>query len=149
MYKPQTSMHIQSNHDLFCLPILFLRVCSVQPLSRPQAHTNLDICPFFHQRILTFFLSLPKNICCGYSLEVPQIVFMKKYLSRYPVIYSKYKRAKMALYRSPAYQTSFESNGLLVKEKFNEIFNQNAFSYFWSTSHLNTYMKFRVNWPCS
>ena len=35
------------------------------------------------------------------------------------VVTIKNKRAKMALYRSPDYQTSFEPIGLLVQEKFN------------------------------
>ena len=52
------------------------------------------------------------------------------------------------MYRSPDYQTSFESIDLPVPEKnFNMDFlrwrsswisNQNNFSYFWSTSQLDT-----------
>ena len=47
----------------------------------------MDIAPdkalFFKQKVLTVFLILIKNICCGYSLEVPQwvpttYVFMEK-----------------------------------------------------------------------
>ena len=50
----------------------------------------------------------------------------------------------------------FESNGLLVPEKFNIDFqddghlgdsNQNNFSYFWSTSHLDTLNIVCVNCP--
>ena len=69
------------------------------------------------------------------------------------------KRAKMALYLSPDYQTSFESIGLSFQEKnfqyrfsrwwlwwHSWISNQNDFKYFWSTNHLDT-AKFWVNWP--
>ena len=48
----------------------------------------------------------------------------------------------MDLYRSPYYQTSFESIGLSVQEKFNIDFqdkgHQNDFSIFWSTGQLDT-----------
>ena len=47
----------------------------------------------------------------------------------------------MAVYLSPDYQTSSESTGLSVQEKFNidfPAFNQNDFNYFWLTGHLDT-----------
>ena len=31
---------------------------------------------FFSSEVLIFFLFLHKNICCGYSLEVPQHMFL-------------------------------------------------------------------------
>ena len=52
-------------------------------------------------------------------------------------------RVNVALCRSPDYQTSFESIGLLVQYRFSRmrpsrISNQNDFSYFWFTCHLDT-----------
>ena len=44
----------------------------------------------------------------------------------YKMVTIKNKRAKMALYRSPDYQTSFESIGLLVQEKFNIDFQEGS-----------------------
>ena len=57
---------------------------------------------------------------------------------RYPSTFEPYKRAKMALYHSPNYQTCLESVSLSVQEKFNIDFqdgspwisNQNNYSYF-------------------
>ena len=76
-----------------------------------------------------------------------------------PVIFLN-KRAKIALYRSPDYQSRFESVGLLVQEKeFNIGFQDGehlgfpirtslAIFYLQVTSILR--LKFRVNWPfCS
>ena len=40
-------------------------------------------------------------------------------ISMFVVTQQSYKRAKMALHHSPDYQTSFESTGLSVQEKFN------------------------------
>ena len=57
------------------------------------------------------------------------------------------KMAKMALYNSPDYHKSFESNGLSLQEKkFNIDFPNSShlgfpvevFCYFWYTSHLYT-----------
>ena len=63
----------------------------------------------------------------------------------------------MALYRSPAYQTSFESTGLSVQEKkFNIVFQDDGHLGFPIRTVLATFdlqvtlvlqMKFRVNWP--
>ena len=35
-------------------------------------HIALDKALFFNQKVAIFFLFLDKNICCGYSLEVPR-----------------------------------------------------------------------------
>ena len=64
------------------------------------------------------------------------------------------KRTKMAVYRSPDYQTSLSQLAFWFKEvhywfsrwRPSWIFNQNDFSYFWSTSHLNTSNDVLVNW---
>ena len=63
----------------------------------------------------------------------------------------------MALYRSPDYQTSFESVGLSVQEKkFNIDFQDNSHLVFATGMILAAFdlqvtlilpMKFRVNWP--
>ena len=69
-----------------------------------------------------------------------------------------YKRAKMALYRSPNYQAGLESTGLSVQEKVKYrlsrwqpwrtswISNQNDFIYFLQVTSILP-RKFRVSWP--
>ena len=66
------------------------------------------------------------------------------------------KMAKMALYRSPDYKTSFESVGLSDQEKFNIDFQDGGHLGFPIRMILATFdlqvtfifpMKFRVNWP--
>ena len=62
----------------------------------------------------------------------------------------------MALYRSPDYQTNFESFGLLVQEKFNIDFQNGGHVGFQTRTDLTIFdlqvtqilpTKFRVNWP--
>ena len=62
----------------------------------------------------------------------------------------------MALYRSPDYQTSFESTGLSVQKKFNIDFQDGShlgfpvrmiLAIFDLQVTLILQMKFRVNWP--
>ena len=73
------------------------------------------------------------------------------------LFYIQYKRAKMALYRWPDYQTSYESVGLSVQEKkFNTDFQGGGHFGFQIRMILAAYdlhvtailpMEFRVNWP--
>ena len=49
-----------------------MKTCGIQSSSEYPRHITFDKMLFFHPKVLIFFLFFHKNICCGYSLEVPQ-----------------------------------------------------------------------------
>ena len=72
---------------------------------------------------------------------------IKQVLKKSHVKYKSLEGGQDGPYHSPDYQTSFESKGLLIQKKFNtefqdggrlDFYNKNNFTYFCSTSHLDT-----------